>query len=229
MGLFSKSEASSSGSSSRNTYAEGRSTQVAAGKQPMLTKAPPSPYRPLYLMVWSSATFKAHWSLWAPELGQRQAAKGKRAHVIGDLRRGFLVEFIRNYDLFETRTRPTIIEIGAMRVEDLLDTPLDGQYSKEAMPRDYFENIALSVPPPRGSLNRVEDQPCSADAGHQQDVPPQVSISIFEMSYSEVRQRPKVVTSPFKSVTDAKLRTGAHHAESPFKIVSIGSDRSLKP
>ena len=164
MGLFGGSESSSSNAGA-GKGAEG--DNVENGKQALIEKAPRSPYRPLYIMVWSSALFKAHWSFWAPALEGRQRTKGKRAHAIGNVRDGFAIEFVRNYDLSVTRSYPTIIEIGAIRIEDLLDTLIDGQHSRDNTPWDRFEAIALSVPAPRASLNQVNEQPCTSEASQQ--------------------------------------------------------------
>lgn len=132
-----------------------------------MNKAPQFPRRPLYIMIWSSPVFQAHWSFWAPALEDGQRTKGKRVHVHGNVREGFVIEFVRNYDLCETRSYPTIIEIGAIRVEDLLDTVMDGLLFKEQTPRDRFEAIAFSVPAPRGSLNQVQEQSCAFEANQQ--------------------------------------------------------------
>ena len=118
-----------------------------------------SPYRPLYLMVFRSALFKAHWSFWAPALDDGAQKVGQRVHVTGNVRNGFQLEFVRNYDLTETSGYPTIIEIGAMRTEILQDTPLDRREFREDTPRDRFEFIAQSIPAPSGSLNKVNEQP----------------------------------------------------------------------
>ena len=144
---------------------DGMGGTVKTGKQ-ALVQIQQSPNRPLYIMIWSRALFKAHWSFWVPNL-EGIRTNGKRAHVEGDVRGGFHLEFMRNYDIAQTTSQPTIIEIGAMRVEDLLDTPLGGQRLKENVPRDQFEIVAASITAPQGSLNRVNEQPCTSEASQR--------------------------------------------------------------
>ncbi len=161
-----------------------------------ITRALQSPYRPLNIMVRSSALFKAHWSFWVPTLEGPQGTKGKRAHVVGSVLEGFQIEFVRNYDLCLTGSHPVIFEIGAMRTEDLQDTFLDGQCIEEKTTRDRFEAIAVSVPAPRGSLNHVNERSHVSEASQQAIT----SATAVASSQDTGGQPPPVSVCPLMSV-----------------------------
>ena len=129
-------------------------TQTQPGPEASGAAAPATQqgqYRPVFLMVHASPKFPAHWSLFIPELGDRNEKKGKRIHVKGDVRQGFEMEFIRNYDMRQTRSYPELIEIGRVPANMVQDDT--GAHEKDKIPRDDFERLCASVPPPGPSMN----------------------------------------------------------------------------
>jgi len=60
------------------------------------------PYRPVYLLVYNSRVFAAHWSMWIPNDSTDTPATediGKIIQVTGDSLKGFVHEFVRNHDI----------------------------------------------------------------------------------------------------------------------------------
>ncbi|KAI0912565.1 hypothetical protein F4823DRAFT_178302 [Ustulina deusta] len=106
--------------------------------------------RTIYLIIYKSPLFPAHWALWVPS--EADPTIGKRIHAEGDAATGFRLSFDRNYDITqESRKHETLAlaEVGAGLV---LDTPGDGVNSVDAEPRDAVEIVAANVPPPGPSL-----------------------------------------------------------------------------
>ncbi|PQE29500.1 hypothetical protein CJF32_00003257 [Rutstroemia sp. NJR-2017a WRK4] len=111
--------------------------------------------RPIYLTVYNSPMFAAHWSIWIPDYDantQKATAIGKRIHVHGDSLLGFDHEFVRNFNMdLEERTRTDILlgwtdtaNVAARTDGDICST------DKEV--RDIIEKWALSIPAPGPSL-----------------------------------------------------------------------------
>lgn len=70
-------------------------------------------HRPIFLLVWPNALFKAHWAIFVPEAGDKIYKKGKYIHVEGGLRNGFQQEIVCGWHLNLIRRRPgPPIEIG---------------------------------------------------------------------------------------------------------------------
>jgi hypothetical protein len=56
--------------------------------------------RPVYLIIYHSPIFAAHWALWIPSYDQDVIGQtGKIINVQGSPCEGFIHEFERNYDL----------------------------------------------------------------------------------------------------------------------------------
>ena len=66
--------------------------------------------RPLYLVVYHSRLFAAHWALWIPTYANETVGDvGKVIHVEGSPSEGFSHQFKRNYDISKTsRSKSTI-------------------------------------------------------------------------------------------------------------------------
>lgn len=121
-------------------------------------------YRPIFLLAWESALFKAHWAVFVPNASDKTCKTGKYIHVVGNLEKGFEFEVVRGWDINMSRHRPlSPIEIGWVRVELVEDTPtVKGQLAKEAVPRDQLEAILASVAPPSKSLKSASSSEPSA-------------------------------------------------------------------
>jgi hypothetical protein len=119
-------------------------------------------YRPVFLLCYPSGTFKSHWAIFVPEIDDKSVKRGKLIHVTGSVREGFEVEIKRNFDLKKTKTIPyPPIELGIVSTTYLADTILDGKYSTDSQPLDRFEEVMLSVPAPKASLNKASDSQVS--------------------------------------------------------------------
>lgn len=148
MSLFSSSKKESS-SKDASGSSEGASRRPSPPRQ-----AAAEQYRPVYLLVFQSATFKAHWAIFVPEAGSRSVKKGKMIHILGSVKEGFKLEVRRNYNMDFTRSRPLPpIEIGLVSTRHLVDTPGDGSYIVDLQIQDTFEEIIASVPVPGKSHN----------------------------------------------------------------------------
>lgn len=108
--------------------------------------------RPVYLIVYSSPLFKAHWALWVPEYSSQASGRGKVIHVTGDPRTGFEHQFKRNYDINATDKAHMTVFLGNGDASRILDTPGDGYYTNDTAARDDLEHWALTVPAPGPSL-----------------------------------------------------------------------------
>ncbi|KAI1451420.1 hypothetical protein F4805DRAFT_103091 [Annulohypoxylon moriforme] len=106
--------------------------------------------RTIYLLVYNSRLFPAHWSLWIPS--PENPDVGKRIHAQGDVATGFELCFERNYDKGQTSRRHEILPLADVDSVHIIDTPGDGTRSTDQEPKDRLENIVLSVPTPGPSL-----------------------------------------------------------------------------
>ncbi|KAI1483247.1 hypothetical protein F4774DRAFT_156740 [Daldinia eschscholtzii] len=122
-------------------------------------------HRTLYVLVYPSHLFAAHWSFWLPytDDNNRQLNTGDRIHVTGDRLNGFQYEYIRNYDVCEDDRNPNAFPIGLVPETHLIQANKDKTaVSSDKGPRDS-ENITLNsfdeackkVPAPGPSLNKV--------------------------------------------------------------------------
>jgi len=64
--------------------------------------------RPLYVLVYPSRLFAAHWSFWTPypDASGQESDIGDRIHVTGDRLNGFQYEYVQNYNVREDKRKP---------------------------------------------------------------------------------------------------------------------------
>jgi hypothetical protein len=110
--------------------------------------------RDIYLIVYTSPLFPAHWTLWIPTEANPQIGKG--IHATGDAANGFQHEFKRNYDLSEEDRAYRLFLLAQVNDRWVVDVPGDGLFSVDTIPVDGVERIALSVPAPGKSLRTSE-------------------------------------------------------------------------
>jgi hypothetical protein len=115
---------------------------------------------PLYLIVYSSPIFKAHWSIWIPSsrTSPNGHVLGKLIHVTGDVLGGFVHEFKRNYQLGGTVRRFSCLELGQVHASNVVDVAGDGSSSSDTLAYDAIERCALSIPAPPKSLQSATSQ-----------------------------------------------------------------------
>ncbi|KAH7016841.1 hypothetical protein EDB80DRAFT_272929 [Ilyonectria destructans] len=105
----------------------------------------------VYILVYTSRLFPAHWALWIPS--RRDPAIGKRVHATGDARVGFEVEFDRNYNIEQTSRQHQLVHLAQVQDTFISDAScISGPLSSERQPCDKIEEVALSLPPPGPSL-----------------------------------------------------------------------------
>ncbi|SMR52316.1 unnamed protein product [Zymoseptoria tritici ST99CH_1E4] len=127
-------------------------------KQPSETPNNEVAYRPVFLLVWSSAKFKAHWALFIADAADKTFKSGKYIHVEGNPVDGFTFQIVRGWDINKSRRRPqSPIEIGWVRADLIVDVPSNGQLVKESVPRDQLEAMLAAVPAPARSFNKVTE------------------------------------------------------------------------
>ncbi|KAI0096830.1 hypothetical protein F4776DRAFT_556960 [Hypoxylon sp. NC0597] len=134
--------------------------------------------RPLYVLVYPSRLFAAHWSFWLPYLDahNQQLNTGDRIHVTGDRLDGFLYEYIRNYDVSEDDRHPNAFPIGLVSEAHLSEPSKDGNINPGGEARRDPEDVAINafdkacreVPAPGPSLNKVN----RTEAGRATGPPP---------------------------------------------------------
>jgi len=110
--------------------------------------------RTVYLVVYNSRLFPAHWSLWVPS--KDDPTIGKRIHATGDARAGFEVGMERNYDIEKTGRSHQVLYLSKVD-ESFIDDGVcvkNGESSTDGQPIDMMEEIAMGVPPPGPSLIR---------------------------------------------------------------------------
>jgi hypothetical protein len=106
--------------------------------------------RPVYLIVFPSPLFAAHWGLWIPSMGELDV--GKYLHATGDAANGFQVAFKRNYDLSTSGRSYQLLELAQVLDDYIVDVKGDGSESEDQTAHDYLEEVALSIPAPDRSL-----------------------------------------------------------------------------
>lgn len=112
--------------------------------------------RDIFLVVYHSPLFAAHWSLWVPSA--KDPAIGKIIHVTGDAITGFDHEFKRNYSFADTLRKYSLIHLSSVEDKHVVDTPGDGSLSLDKDPVDDIERKALTVPAPGKSLLSAASQ-----------------------------------------------------------------------
>jgi len=129
--------------------------------------------RTLFLLVYPSRLFPAHWSLWLPTT--RNSNLGKRIHAVGDAGSGFQFVVDRNYDLAlsEEGYPGHVLPLAEMDEGNVVDDVPDQSPVRESAasmsdpeeglvgtgdgtlllrPRDRIEEVASSIPTPGKSL-----------------------------------------------------------------------------
>ncbi|KAI1122981.1 hypothetical protein F5Y10DRAFT_252791 [Nemania abortiva] len=106
--------------------------------------------RAIYLIVYKSPLFPAHWALWVPS--EADPNIGKRIHAEGDAATGFRLSFDRNYDIIHESRKLEVLTLAEVAAGHVADTPGDGVNSVDTEPRDAVETVAAKVPTPGPSL-----------------------------------------------------------------------------
>ncbi|KAF1960010.1 hypothetical protein CC80DRAFT_438437 [Byssothecium circinans] len=123
--------------------------------------------RTIYLAVFNSPIFPAHWALWIPRHDNENV--GKLLQANGDAATGFEICFERNYDISADSRRHQIVSLGQAQDDFVDDFQGNGALVTGQKAHDRLEEVALSVPPPKPSLlpataqgprRRVEIQNC---------------------------------------------------------------------
>ncbi|KAL2214140.1 hypothetical protein CC79DRAFT_114311 [Sarocladium strictum] len=108
-------------------------------------------YTTLYVHVYPSPLFAAHWSFFLPREDLKSEI-GDRIHVTGDGLNGFEYEYVRDYDPKEDARRPNAFPIGRVMMT-AMQRLIGGQVVDEADDRSMFDRICRQVPAPGPSLN----------------------------------------------------------------------------
>ncbi|KAI1803740.1 hypothetical protein F4811DRAFT_523384 [Daldinia bambusicola] len=207
MGLFNKKggeDASTSKMSTGNAVSQHIQPPVSTGSKSG------EQYRPVFLMYYPSATFKSHWAFLVPLAGDKRCRTGRKIHVIGNVSEGFNHEIIRNYDLFQTYTKPeTPIEIGSVPTRYLVEVAEDLVYAVDTTARDPFEELVLSIPAPSKSLNRVSDD------GERRSGPPR-RVTLSDCQWWVMRVAEKLVEQGYMLPPTRGLNKGM----SPLEILA---------
>ena len=107
--------------------------------------------RPVYLIIYHSPIFAAHWALWIPSYEKEVIGKtGKIINVQGSPSEGFVHKYERNYDL-STETRSHSLKLLSwVDSKKVVDT--SGEYSVDSTAIDVLERSALAIQAPGPSL-----------------------------------------------------------------------------
>ncbi|KAI9657346.1 MAG: hypothetical protein M1821_003026 [Bathelium mastoideum] len=118
-------------------------------------------YRTLYVLVYPSRLFAAHWSFWLPYLDteSHELEIGHRIHVTGDRLNGFTYDFENNYDVRGDDRRPNRFPMGFVSAAHLNEEKLnEGSVGQvQVGPYNAFGRACRDVPAPGPSLNRVTE------------------------------------------------------------------------
>jgi hypothetical protein len=110
--------------------------------------------RTIYLIIYNSPLFPAHWSLWIPSL--HNPTIGKRLHAEGDPANGFHIIFERNYVLAADSRQHQCLPLAEVSDDHVVDVngdgDGDGSEGSNSIAHDDLERVLLSVPVPGASL-----------------------------------------------------------------------------
>lgn len=126
---------------------------------------PNQEYRTLYLLIYPSRPFAAHWSLFLPYKSPSSPSStkiGKRIHATGDRLNGFTLEIVRNYDRAADLRTPSLHSVGRVLSSHVSDYDEDDVYggkrkeeTVDYIPRNELEAACLAIKAPGPSMNRV--------------------------------------------------------------------------
>jgi hypothetical protein len=122
--------------------------------------------RLLYVLVYPSRLFAAHWSFWIPDIGAdgRETHVGDRIHVTGDRLNGFEYEYICGYDVKGDDRHPNAFPIGLLLDDSLRSLHYGPGNDGAKGPVNVLDKILQDVPAPGPSLNQVA-APIPGDEG----------------------------------------------------------------
>ncbi|KAF8606902.1 hypothetical protein BDV93DRAFT_520521 [Ceratobasidium sp. AG-I] len=112
-------------------------------------------HRSIYIIVFHSPIFPAHWAIWIPRANDPQT--GKLLNAVGDPATGFVHEFQRNFCPERVSSGNISIILLSSRVEasHIVDGDEAEDSTIDAVALDDIERVALTIPPPVKSLNSV--------------------------------------------------------------------------
>jgi hypothetical protein len=132
-------------------------------------------YQTLYVLVYPSRLFAAHWSFWIPHLdsGGQESSTGDRIHVTGDCLNGFEYEYVCDYNVDQDDRKPIAFPIGLVLVSDTTNTGIDQKRdlikSKESVTQkvtwNRFDDACRQVSAPGPSLNKVVESDARMPGG----------------------------------------------------------------
>ncbi|KAI1771436.1 hypothetical protein F4818DRAFT_204278 [Hypoxylon cercidicola] len=132
-------------------------------------------HRTLYVLVYPSRLFAAHWSFWIPyvDAGNQPLDIGDRIHATGDRLNGFQYEYICNYNVREDDRHPNVFPIGLVldihlsrsgKNENVIPSE-NGRSDTENLAFNAFDEACRDVPAPEPSLNKVDRTDVSKATG----------------------------------------------------------------
>ncbi|KAG8690374.1 hypothetical protein FRC11_012060 [Ceratobasidium sp. 423] len=108
-------------------------------------------HRSIYILIFHSPIFPAHWALWIPSLAQPKI--GKIINAVGDPSSGFVREIERQFNLADVSgSTSTVLLSDRVEAKYILDSD-----SSDSEPVDEVEKVAHGIPPPQKSLNSVQN------------------------------------------------------------------------
>ncbi|KAG9097842.1 hypothetical protein FRC06_007124 [Ceratobasidium sp. 370] len=112
-------------------------------------------HRSVYLLVFRSPVFPAHWALWVPRLDDPHV--GKIISAVGDPLTGFVHEIQRSFSLGSPNSMLPILLCNTVERNHVVDGELDQESTVDTGATDSLEDVAFTVTPPSKSLNSVAD------------------------------------------------------------------------
>ena len=119
----------------------------------------------LYVLVYPSRLFAAHWSFWLPRIEEasgRELDTGDRIHVTGDRLNGFQYEYVRGYNVSEDDRNPKAFAIGLVpnailreEIRGINGTSSSGEAGSNHI-LNAFDRACREVQAPGPSLARVD-------------------------------------------------------------------------
>ncbi|KAH7336918.1 hypothetical protein B0J17DRAFT_718832 [Rhizoctonia solani] len=103
-------------------------------------------HRSIYILIFHSPIFPAHWALWIPSLTQPKI--GKIINAVGDPSSGFVREIERHFNLADVSgSTSTVLLSGRVETKHIIDSDSLG-----SEPVDEVEKVACGIAPPEKSL-----------------------------------------------------------------------------